>query len=221
MKNLSIRKFRSYLLTLSLFSVTLIGFNNCGKFTTVSEVSEEFSSFASSEDGEDIELPFALLSAEQTLSSMLKATGQDSLSPAGSLEYTARYGSLAAGNNLALVNSPLILGTTSLAGEICNDLIKKEKAIAIASNRSFFESINFSNGVSSITAGAFSVTIRRMARSFWGRNEQNNELDLFHQHKMEFLQSLGAGDASKAISTDTLMLSTCTAILSSLDAITY
>lgn len=215
------------LLVVPSMAVVAFSFNNCARYGALDEASTYDSSNLGSSglddevNSEKLGLPYALLSAEQTLSSMLKVANLTTASTAIINEYNSRYGSLAAGNDLSMVNGPLMLGSTSLAGEVCNSLLTQEKAITDASARNFFSSINFNAGISSVTDAGFEASVRGMARSFWGRNEDAEELALLKQYKTEFNDALAANARTQAASSSNLMLATCAAMLSSVDAISY
>lgn len=223
--------FKLILLIVPSMAVVMFSFNNCARYGALDEASTSGSSNLGSSGGaldgevnsEKLGLPYALLSAEQTLSSMMKVTNVTTASTAIVNEYNGRYGSLAAGNDLSMVNGPLMLGSTSLAGEVCNSLLTQEKAVtnANAATRNFFSSINFDAGIASVTDAGFEASVRGMARSFWGRNENADELALLKQYKTEFNDALAANARTQAASSSNLMLATCAAMLSSVDAISY
>lgn len=210
-------------------AVALFGFNNCGRYGALEGGSSDSASLGSAGTGiaegevnsEKLGLPYALLSAEQTLTSMMKVANVPTASTAIVTEYNNRYGSLAAGNDLSMVNGPLMLGSTSLAGEVCNSLLAQEKAITDATQRNFFSGINFAAGISSVTDAGFESSVRGMARSFWGRNENAAELAMLKQYKTEFNDALAANVRTQAASSSNLMLATCAAMLSAVDAISY
>jgi hypothetical protein len=212
--------------------VVVLGFNNCGRYSDLDNGSADSSSSASGggtssdnagidgSDSQSLGLPIALLSAEQTLSSMMKVTNVTAASATVMTEYNNRYGALAAGNDLNMANGPLMIGATSLAGEICNSMLTQEKAAA-AANRNFFGGIDFTQGVNSVSDAGYASAIRGMARSFWGRNEEMAELTVLAQFKMDFINALAATARTQAASSSNLMLATCAAMLSSVDTLTY
>ncbi|MBK9321708.1 MAG: hypothetical protein IPM97_01925 [Bdellovibrionaceae bacterium] len=217
------------LLIIPLGGVVVMGFNNCARYGELENASTGSSSLASTSggpsggdsiDSQSLGIPFALLSAEQTLASMMKVTNLTTASAATLTEYTARYGSLAAGNDLNMANGPLMLGSTSLAGEVCNSLVAQESAAAAAA-RNFFGSINFAAGIASVDNASYALAIRGMARSFWGRNENASELAMLTAFKQEMSDALAAANRTAAASTRSLVVGTCAAMLSSLDALTY
>ena len=216
------------LATIPTAFVLMLGFNNCARFDADQQVFEESTNLGSSSPvepppdmgpQEPIDNPYALLSAEQTLASMLKVTNV-SLTPAINAEYTTRYGALAGGNKLTLANSPLMLSATSLAGAVCGTLVTQETALQSA-DRAFFVGVNFASPISSLDDVAFVSSVRGMARSFWGRNENSAEFLLFKKFKSDFERDLTATERTQAASTANFMVGLCAAMLSSVDAISY
>jgi len=210
-------------------AVAVFGFNNCGRYGALEGGTTDSASLGSSGgtgiaenevNSEKLGIPYALLSAEQTLASMMRVTNLTTASNTLITEYNNRYGSLAAGNDLSMVNGPLMLGSTSLAGEVCNTVLTQEKALADTA-RNFFGSINFAAGIASVSDANFEVAVRGMARSFWGRNENTAELALLKQYKTEFNDALAAAARTQPASSSNLMLATCAAMLSAVDAISY
>lgn len=219
------KNIRIILILVPSMFVALFGFNNCGRYGALdssgSSDSASLGRTGEELDSEKLGLPYALLSAEQTLSSMLNVANISIASSGVMTEYNSRYGSLAAGNDLSMVNGPLMLSSTSLAGEVCNSVLAQEKAIMDVTQRNFFEAINFSAGISNISDADFEVVIRGMARQFWGRNERMDELMMLKQYKSEFNDGLTATARTQAASSSSLMLSTCAAMLSTVDTISY
>lgn len=204
--------------------VIVLAFSNCGRMGDLNhEGSEDLSSMHAEEtvvDSEKLGLPYALLSAEQTLASMVKVANVTAPSASVLNEYNNRYGALAAGNDLSMANAPLILGATSLAGEVCANLVNQERALA-ADARSFFGPVNFMTGATSVNDAAFATAVRGMARSFWGRSENTEESAMLNTFKNEFIEGLPAASRTQAASTSNLLIGTCAAMLSSVEAITY
>lgn len=213
------------LLLIPLSSLITLSFNNCARFDANQIAIEDNGSFSSETPTQPEtpaleENPYALLSAEQTLASMLKVTNVNTATPAIMTEYNLRYGGLAGGNGLKLANAPLMLGSTSLAGEVCSAMVAQEAAKAVG-DRAFFPGINFAAGVAGVNDAGFVSSVRGMARSFWGRNETSAEYLLLAQFKTEFIDALDATAKGQAASTANLMMGVCAAMLSSVDALSY
>ncbi|MEK6554587.1 MAG: hypothetical protein AABZ31_05060, partial [Bdellovibrionota bacterium] len=114
------------------------------------------------------------------------------------------------------VNSSALLAMTTVAGELCNDLLNTEYAAGRmpASNR-FFPMVGNPNGAASAELSATVRTdiIRRMARSFWQRNEDTEELAAISAGVAEAMAAEPNMNARKA------SLYMCTAMLSSVAGI--
>lgn len=168
---------------------------------------------------DNIQSKYSLLSAEQSYQTMLNVTGQNLTGTAAQqTEYNQRFNSLGATNNLANLTGSLMLGSTSVAGEVCNGLVAKEKALA-ADARRFFRGINFTVRPSDNNLAAFLSAVDVLAVSAWGRNINAEEQVLFSQYFEEFKANLKT--TNNAQQTDNLCITACSAVLSSFDALVY
>jgi hypothetical protein len=168
---------------------------------------------------DNIQSKYSLLTAEQSYKTMLNVTDQDfTINGNQQNEYNARFNSLGSTNNLGNLTGSLLLGTTSLAGEICNGLVQKEKALT-ADARRFFKGINFAVTPANNTAQAFLSSVDVLAVSAWGRNINPEEQALFAQFFEDFKANLKT--TNNAQQTDNLCISACSAVLSSFDALVY
>jgi hypothetical protein len=164
--------------------------------------------------------PYTLMTSHQVFSTMLNVTGQTgAVSGTMRQEYDARTGSLADNDNLASVNAPLQMATTSLAGEVCNSLLTREQGLA-ANARQFFSQVDFNRNLAGNTTAAYTLAIENMARSFWGRALTADETQVLNQFYNEFSTEFSAGlsAADQVRLTRKLYLSACSAMLSSFDA---
>lgn len=168
---------------------------------------------------DNIQSKYSLLTAEQSYQTMLNVTGQV-LTGTGNQqnEYNQRFNSLAATNNLGNMTGSLMLGTTSLAGEICNGLVAREKGLT-ADARRFFKSINFAVKPSDNNVQSFLSAVDVLAVSAWGRNINAEEQQIFSAYFEEFKANLKT--TNNAQQTDNLCITACSAVLSSFDAMVY
>ena len=148
----------------------------------------------------------------------MKATNTTTLSQAAMGEYNNRYGALAGGNDLNMANGPMMLGSTSLAGQICFDAVKAEADGAPAV---LTTGITFAGGASGISDAQFATLIRGFARQFWGRSENSSELAMLMAFKTAFIADEPEASRKAVASAQDLVTSTCAAMLSSVDSITY
>lgn len=168
---------------------------------------------------DNIQSKYSLLTAEQSFQTMLNVTGQNLTGTANQQnEYNQRFNSLGATNNLANLTGSLMLGSTSLAGEVCNGLVAREKALT-ADARRFFKSINFAVKPSDNNVQSFLSAVDVLAVSAWGRNINAEEQVLFSQYFEEFKANLKT--TNNAQQTDNLCITACSAVLSSFDALVY
>jgi hypothetical protein len=159
---------------------------------------------------EETNAPITLLTAEQTYQSMLNVTGQSA--PVARAEYVARFGTMSTTQTLTNMNSPLLLASTSLAGDICNSAITAE--MNAGSPRRLFASINFA---AAPDAGTFQGSVAAMAEAFWGRRINGEEL----AHLNSFFTDMTAGATANAALTRAVALGACAAMLSSFDSLVY
>lgn len=157
--------------------------------------------------------PFVLMTSKQMFQSMLNLTGQfNRKTAAQQTEFLARTQSLPDVSNVASVNAPLQLASTSLAGEVCRKLIDDEKA----GTRRIFTGVDFNAGPANQAAG-YTASVTNMAIKFWGRSPSRSEAS----ELTTFFQDFTSGVTNNAAETDKLYLATCSAMLASFDAITY
>lgn len=208
--------------TVGLVALSTMSFNcSLRQFEAVS-ASSDLSSFDVTPGSFDKPVsPYALMTSEQTFQSMLNVTGQTaSRTPAQVNEYNLRTSSMSDNDSLATINAPLTMATTSLAGEVCNGLLAREKALASA-NRKFFSGIDFTKGVSQNSADAYAAAASSMGQAFYGRSLASAEQQVLIAFYSEFVGSLTAAQLTAAAQTNNLYLSLCTAMLSSFDSINY
>jgi hypothetical protein len=111
------------------------------------------------------------------------------------------------------VTAPMWMAITSLSAEVCRVLVNQEAATNPASSRRFFGRVNFTQGTNVLTVDDGNDIIRRMARSFWGRNETPLErIAILSEFNKSFSGSADSAETNRA------MVFLCTAMLSSLES---
>jgi hypothetical protein len=195
----------------------LIFFQNCARLPMGLEGNSDSASLTTNND--PVYSPYALLTGEQIFKGMLNLTGT---APTGAVnnEYKSRENAFSLNADLKNITSPMMIAITSLGGEVCNTLLASEISKS-TSDRAFFSEVDFTKDVSNVNTDQFDFVIHSLARTFWGRNETEEERNLLLNGKSEFLATLEASKATQATSTRDLMLFTCSAMLSSVDAFTY
>lgn len=164
--------------------------------------------------------PYTMMTSLQVFSSMLNVTDQNgAISTSMRQEYDARTGSLADNDNLAVINAPLQMATTSMAGEVCNGLLGREGALA-AADRKFFNQVDFTRNMAGNSPAAYAAAVDSMAIAFWGRGVNDEERQAMNEFYSDYASSYGAtGSAQDQVRvTRKLYLSACSAMLSSFDA---
>jgi hypothetical protein len=208
---------------LALTGMMLLGYQNCGPGVLMSSNQPSTgSTFTVTGNGtgpteltEVVDAKAIGVShSENTFTSMLNQTGVAAPSTATRNAVTAQFSKLSETGKADSVTAPMWVSITTVAGELCNDLVAQEQGLT-AANRRFYGQVDFTRGPASISAAAKDDMIRRLARSFWGRNESAQEKALILSSFNGTFTSATVGDTLGA----TMFL--CTAMLSSLDAHKY
>ena len=166
-----------------------------------------------------VNTPVSLMTGEQIYESMLNVTGQSQAATTTQVdEYKSRINAFSPIDNLANMSSPMMLAASSLAGEVCNGLVTKEKGLA-ASSRRFFQGIDFTKKPSDNNAAGFMSAMDVFAVSAWGRHMSTEEQQVFSAYFEEFKSNVTT--TNNAAQTDNLCISACAAVLSSFDALVY
>ncbi len=75
------------------------------------------------------------------------------------------------------VNGPMWMAITNLTGLVCIDLVKDEAArVKQGLSPNFIVEVNLWSAAPSVTDASIKAVAHRMARSFWGRNETDEEM---------------------------------------------
>ena len=151
-----------------------------------------------------------VVNSENLLATMQNETGVRNITAAsiGNM-LAAQIGKVPDKGSADSVTAPMWLAVTTVAGEVCQQLIAEDGA---ATTKRIFNGVNFSAALTS--SAVKDDVIRRMARSFWSRNESQDEHDAIRSDlDLAFpVASASAAQTSKS------MLYLCTAMLSALDA---
>lgn len=199
-----------------LASAFTTGFNcSMSKMHSIGSSSNESISNSKAEN-----LPYALLNAEQALSSMLNVTEQPQASTAVRNEFNIRNSAFSVNSYLASMNAPMLLSATSLAGEVCNSLIARERPLA-GPQRLFFQNVNFAAGPTQITAADYASVVGVFSQKVWGRAIASEEAAFFNQYYTDFMATLTTAEQTQAAKTAAFYLSVCAAALSSFDSLTF
>lgn len=221
MEPVFIFKFKSFtLLTRSLvLMTTVLTFQNCSPFARHASEQRDLAStenhtFVETGGGgmtpvQDTKV-VGVVNSENLLITMQNETGVKNLKTASIKNMiTAQIGKVPDKGSAESVTAPMWLAVTTVAGEVCQQLITEE--IALTTKR-IFTGVNF--GASLTSSAVVDDVIRRMARNFWSRNETPAEHDLIRGD----LNQVFPPASASATQTNNSMLYLCTVMLASLDA---
>lgn len=157
----------------------------------------------------------SVINYETVLESMVMQTGQ---MPSNTTldRFNTRLGMLSETGAVTTVNSSTMQALASTASDICNDLMGVEfNAATPAANLRFFNSLATRTGTATtqFTTTATADVVRRMARSFWQRNETPEELAMISTGMQEAIT------AQANMSSRNMGLYLCTSMLSTVSAI--
>lgn len=144
----------------------------------------------------------------QVLDNMVACTGLQTVSQKTQDEYNSRRGSLSEYGNVLDVNPPLVMAQAAIAIEVCDDLYTEESAMS-SNDRRIFNRIT--EGATP-SAADIQDTLRRMARSCWGRDETPTENETVVQNTQSIVSSSDAATQSRHAA-----IAVCTSVLASLD----
>ncbi len=228
LREMSLSKRRKITASISLpamAAVMIVGFQNCSPGmmeTKGSSVADPNDNPAPLDITQDTK-PITIVYSENLLISMQQMAGVTSIPAAKITRFQSAKTKITETGKVDSVNAPMMSAIANTAADVCDELIMRERTLA-AGDRRFFGQIDFANiqGSAAITEVAKDDVIRRMARSFWGRNESSAERMLIKRLLDEAMaEGRPASFTATTAATDTAnaMLFTCTSMMSSLDAI--
>lgn len=215
--------------TKTIFRTILVGgfaiaVANCARFAS----SNYFGSGESSLSSTQTKLPpVGLMSSDQMLKAMISVTGTEGLGeltdPADAAidqTYTDRNGSLPSVQTLDQATGPTLISATNLASAVCAKAVDRDRATSEAQRdqRIFFREFDFSQGISAQSSDAVTMGFARLARNAWRRDTTADENEAIVTFAQEFSAGVNASDSAQ---TRMLAIGVCTAVLASVDALTY
>lgn len=150
----------------------------------------------------------SIVNSKQVVDQLSSCSGLASPSGTTMAMYEQKKGAISTYGSASTVTGPMMMAVTSIAGEICNDLIDQEAA----SGQRLFVGFNMSANAMPNNS-LLSDAITRMALSCWQRNETSTE----RQVVLDMVSSSVGGTEAMASRKSALMI--CTSMLSSLDAL--
>ncbi len=204
---------------------TILGFN-CSPFAVQPIVNGNFGSSSDESSVTEPQPTVALLSSEQILKAMIAATGTENAgepTPDDDLiksTYEARSGSFPSDQSLTLATGPMMISVTNLASAVCNKAVNRDIATGEAQRdqRLFFREMDFSKGLSAQSSDSISLAFDRLVKNAWRRAASQAEENAIVDFAQEFSRESNANDPQQ---TRLLAVSICSAVLSSVDALTY
>ncbi len=153
--------------------------------------------------------------AKQILDNNVSCTGIGSESTQTRSVWTERRGSLSEYGYATHITAPKLMAIASVAGEVCNDLIRAERARG-SQDRNIFTSFDLSATPGRLPASSdISDAASRLALACWQRNVREDEIRIIESNVMEAMS--GAMVNARQVENAALLL--CTGMLSSLSAI--
>lgn len=209
--------------TLLVFAVLVGGVilsvgNGCSKsFTSNPSMSGTSDSTAAGTGGGSGSSDMPVIPGARTVSIVYSKQVVDQLSSCSGLAapsattmtmYEQKKGAISTYGAANTVTAPMMMAVTSIAGEICNDLINQEVSVG----QRLFVGFNMSaNVLPNDTQLADAIT--RLSLSCWQRNESSGE----RQALLNLVNSSVGASEANASRKAALMI--CTSMLSSLDAL--
>lgn len=161
---------------------------------------------------------YTIQSADQMIRSMASVTDVNYETTIVN-EFDIRKALLSTDYSMGTVTAPMMISIANLGSQFCNELIKKETSLS-ATERVFFKNVDFNKPVLEIQADQFDQILNVLSNKFWGRKISQEEKIILNNYKVEFIESIPEASKSSVVQTKGLILSTCTAVLGSIDFIT-
>lgn len=119
----------------------------------------------------------SVVRSERALSTLVSCLGTTAASSAAKQAWEDNKGSISVEGDANSITPPMLVAIAKISGEVCNDLVQKERILA-ADQRRIFNQIDFTQGPNAVSSLAIQNSVRRLARSCWGRNETGTENQL-------------------------------------------
>ncbi len=210
------RGFSLFVLMLIPATSIMTFYQGCGKFTANKDNLSSVSNLClSANTAASIDKNYDVLPGEQTVSiaygrqvldSMVACTGLGAPSTRATTEWESRNQSLSEYGSATEISGAMMMAVAAVAGEVCRDLVDKEKALAM-NQRGIFTNVDLSKQ-SSLTSSEIESSLEMLAISCWQRPTTQEE-------KTNVVNSIIALSGN----SDLGALSLCTASLASLAAI--
>lgn len=206
--------------------LTLLCFTSCDSNFLAGSMKAKMTELETSSDGSLAEkspslqksissTPARLMTSRQYFKSFLSVTGIQKPNDRLLSRYQLVRSVLPSQTDLSLLNAPIAMGLTNLAGATCEQMYDDE--IQRPPEERFFLTGNDSEIYEELDIQAFS---NRMALAAWGEPLSANERALFDQYYLDFERDAKNGEGQKRKSK-TLLVSVCTAIMTAPKSIVF
>jgi hypothetical protein len=149
----------------------------------------------------------SMVYSKQVLDHMVSCSGVGIPSDATMATWATKKGAVSIDGSILTITAPMLMAVTTIAGDVCRDLINQEKTAP-----RIFNGVNWS-GTALPADGVLNDSIRGLALSCWPRMEEDAERQIIMDAvKSEF----GSG----SINMSEAYLFLCTSMLSSLETLT-
>jgi hypothetical protein len=223
LKNIGMVQLTSALMIVAFSAIVGV---NCSGFSPLGIGGNDGNNSSSSAADEDFGV--SLLTSEQILKSMLSATGTESSSQPTAADdlitstYNQRSGSFPSSQSLSQATGPMLISVANVASAVCKKAVENDAGISEGSrdNRLFFRTVDFSAGITTANESGMVDAFDLIARNSWRRQSTAQEKDMIANFVTEF-KAGDDGSQSAQAETKLLAISVCTAVLTSIDALTY
>ena len=161
------------------------------------------------------ETPSKLMTSRQYFMSFLSVAGIRRPNTRFLALYELMKSVLPTQNDLSLLNSPIAMGLTNLAGVTCEQMYDDE--LARDSQQRIFLEGNDSEDFSNLNVKTFT---ERLALAAWGEPPSQQESALFQSYYEDFETTAGPND-SPAMKAKGFLVSVCTAVLTAPKSIVF
>ncbi len=202
---------------ISILVMGLVGIifgHGCGQFSTNQTSGTETSSSLVLNTGPNDEFvplqdtkTVGLVYSNQVLDHFLECSGAGQASDSTLAMWEQKKGSISELGGPTQVTAPMLMAITSIAGEVCHDIVEREKT-----SPRLFVGVNLAQAALP-SDNVLGDAVRRLSRSCWQRNETDEERAYLVNQLVTGFQGGDAANSQRA------MLFLCTAMLSSLDSL--
>ncbi len=200
-----------------VFSVSFVAiamaYQNCGSPSGNGEGGAAVASNTS--NGDIVALPntktASVQRASRVLDNLVSCLGTGQPSDAARNVWQNNRGTISEEGLANSMAQPMAKTLVTVSSEVCEDLLDQERGANPADRKIFLESDLDAGGLSN---NALSMASKRIARSCWGRNASDDELDMI----VDAVNEAFAGENDDANLTRKKMIFMCTSMTASFDA---